>query len=421
MARKNAEALFKILQEDWAERGIDLDAVAAKAMQLKIETPSWAYANCGTRFGVVKDPAAPRDAYEKVADAAQVHKVTGITPAVAVHVLWDSVPDWSDLQRHAVGQGIRIGAINPNLFTEPQYKFGSICNSDRAIRRAAVDNMKACVDIGREVGSKVLSLWFADGTNYPGQADFRARRAWMDECLREVYVHMPSSMRMLIEYKLFEPAFYHTDIADWGIAYVLSKKLGERAQVLIDLGHHAHGTNIPWIVSTLITEKKLGGFHFNDRKYADDDLTTGCMNPYELFLIFHELVTGMGDPALGSDFAFMIDEMPVIKPRIESMIQSAVNLQEAYAKALLIDRARLTEAQERNKIIDAEEVIRAAWTADVKPVLEVARMRQGLDPDPLGAYRRGGYYGKILAERSQAAPAPAKKTVRAKPVAGRRR
>jgi L-rhamnose isomerase/sugar isomerase len=416
MARKNAEAMFRILSEEWAEKGGDLDAVAKKAMALRIETPSWAYANCGTRFGVVKDPAAPRDAYEKVADAAQVHQFTGITPAVAVHVLWDAVPDWSDLQRHAVESGIRIGAINPNLFTEPQYKFGSICAADRAVRRAAVDNMKQCVDIGRTVGSDVLSLWFADGTNYPGQGDFRARKGRMEECLREVYVHMPKTMRMLVEYKLFEPAFYHTDIADWGIAYILAKKLGDRAQVLIDLGHHAHGTNIPWIVSTLITEGKLGGFHFNDRKYADDDLTTGCMNPYELFLIFNELVAGMEDPALKTDFAFMIDEMPVIKPRIESMIQSAVNLQEAYAKALLVDRARLTEAQDRNRIIDAEEVIRSAWTADVKPILEVARMKAGLDPDPLGAFRKSGYYEKILKERSEAAKKPAK----AKPVSTRR-
>ena len=420
MARKNAEAMFRILQDEWAEKGIDLDDVAKKCMALRIETPSWAYANCGTRFGVVKDPAAPRDAYEKVADAAQVHKVTGITPAVAVHVLWDSVPDWTDLQRHAVGQGIRIGAINPNLFTEPQYKFGSICASDRAVRRAAVDNMKECVDIGKAVGSSVLSLWFADGTNYPGQGDFRARKARMEECLREVYVHMPPSMRMLVEYKLFEPAFYHTDIADWGIAYILAKKLGDRAQVLVDLGHHAHGTNIPWIVSTLITEGKLGGFHFNDRKYADDDLTTGCMNPYELFLIFNELVAGMDDPALKTDFAFMIDEMPVIKPRIESMIQSAVNLQEAYAKALLVDRAKLTEAQDRNRIIDAEEVIRDAWTADVKPILETARMRKGLDPDPLGAYRKSGYYEKTLKERSTPAPVK-KKAVRAKPMPTRLR
>jgi L-rhamnose isomerase/sugar isomerase len=409
MARKTTDARYELLREEWAERGNNLDDVARRAMALQIETPSWAYANCGTRFGVVKDPAAPRDAYEKVSDAAQVHKVTGITPAVAVHVLWDSVPDWSDLQRHAVGQGIRIGAINPNLFTEPQYKFGSICSSDPKIRRAAVDNMKACIDIGRQVGSKVLSLWFADGTNYPGQGDFRRRKGWMEQCLGEVYAHLPKSMRMLVEYKLFEPAFYHTDIADWGIAYILAKKLGERAQVLIDLGHHAHGTNIPWIVSTLITERKLGGFHFNDRKYADDDLTTGCMNPYELFLIFNELAAGMSDPSLGTDFAFMIDEMPVIKPRIESMIQSAVNLQEAYAKALLVDRAKLEVAQDANRIIDAEEVIRAAWTADVKPILEVARMKLGLDPDPLGAFRRSGYAEKILKERS-AAPAKARKS-----------
>ncbi|HEV3027761.1 MAG TPA: TIM barrel protein, partial [Planctomycetota bacterium] len=375
-----------------------------------IETPSWAYANCGTRFGVVKDPAAPRNAYEKVADAAQVHKWTGITPAVAVHVLWASVPDWADLQRHAIDQGIRIGAINPNLFTEPQYKYGSICSSDPQIRRAAVENLKASIDIGKTVGSNVLSLWFADGTNYPGQGDFRRRRRWMEDCLAEVYASLPRSMRMLIEYKLFEPAFYHTDIADWGIAHVLATKLGERAQVLVDLGHHAHGTNIPWIVSTLITEGKLGGFHFNDRKYADDDLTTGSMNPYELFLIFCELVAGMADPSLKTDFVFMIDEMPVIKPRIESMIQSAVNLQEAYAKALLVDRAALAEAQDANRIIDAEEVIRAAWTADVKPILEFARMKLGLPPDPLGAYRKSGYYGKILEERSAPAPAKPKKS-----------
>jgi len=404
MPRKNAEAQVRILKEEWEERGIDLDALARKAMALRIETPSWAYANCGTRFGVVKDPAAPRDAYEKVADAAQVHAFTGITPAVAVHVLWDTVPDWADLGRHAESLGIRIGAINPNLFTEPVYKFGSICNADPKVRRAAVDNMKNCVEVGKAVGSSVLSLWFADGTNYPGQGDFRRRKGWMEECLAEVYAAMPRSMRMLLEYKFFEPAFYHTDIADWGIAYVLSKKLGERAQVLIDLGHHAHATNIPWIVSTLITEEKLGGFHFNDRKYADDDLTTGCMNPYELFLIFNELVAGMEDPALKTDFAFMIDEMPVIKPRIESMIQSAVNLQEAYAKALLVDRKTLARAQSENRIIDAEEVIRAAWTADVKPILEVARLQKGLDPDPLAAFRKSGYYGKILQERSSDVP-----------------
>ncbi len=415
MSRKGIEAIFGAMAEEWGAKGIDLREIGRKAMALRIETPSWAYANCGTRFGVVKDPAAPRDAYEKVADAAQVHAFTGITPAVAVHVLWDRVPDWADLQRHAVSKGIRIGAINPNLFTEPQYKFGSICNADAKIRRAAVDNMKECVEIGKAVGSNVLSLWFADGTNYPGQGDFRRRKGWMEEALADVYAVLPKSMRMLIEYKFFEPAFYHTDIADWGIAHVLSRKLGERAQVLIDLGHHAHGTNIPWIVSTLITEGKLGGFHFNDRKYADDDLTTGCMNPYELFLIFNELVAGMEDPSLRTDFAFMIDEMPVIKPRIESMIQSAINLQEAYAKALLVDRARLAEAQDGNRIIDAEEVIRAAWTADVKPILAVARAGKGLDPDALGAFRKSGYYRKILEERSAVAgppKQPAKKKVR---------
>lgn len=395
MGRKGAEAMFRILKEDWAERGVDLEDVARKAMELRVETPSWAFANCGTRFGVVKDPAAPRTPYEKLSDAAQVHKFTGITPAVAVHVLWDAVPDWKDLSKHAQREGIRIGAINPNLFSEPQYKFGSICNADPKVRKQAVDNMKACVQIGKEVGSNVLSLWFADGTNYPGQGDFRRRKAWMESALAEVYAATPKSMRMIIEYKLFEPAFYHTDIADWGVAKLLADKLGERAKVLVDLGHHAHGTNIPWIVATLLDEKKLGGFHFNDRKYADDDLTTGSINPFELFLIFHELAEEIDGLAL------MIDEMPVIKPRIEAMIQSAVNLQETYAKALLVDRDALAEAQDANRIIDAEEILRAAWTADVKPILEVARVRAGLEPDPLRAYRESGYYARTLKERAE--------------------
>jgi L-rhamnose isomerase/sugar isomerase len=408
MASKNPRALLRLLEEEWGEKGIDLGAVARKAMALRLETPSWAYANCGTRFGIVRDPAAPRDAYEKVADAAQVHRVTGITPAVAIHVLWDRVPDWEDLARHAGSLGIRIGAVNPNLFTEPIYKFGSIANADPGVRRAAVDTLKNSIEIARTVRSNVLSLWFADGTNYPGQGDYRRRRGWMEECLAEVYASLPKSMRMLLEYKLFEPAFYHTDLADWGIAYLLARKLGERAQVLVDLGHHAPGTNIPWIVSTLITEDKLGGFHFNDRKYADDDLTTGAINPYELFLIFHELVSAPGEV---SELALMIDEMPVLKPRIESMIQSAVHLQEAYAKALLVDRARLARAQEENRIIDAEEAIRAAWTADVKPLLEVARMERGLDPDPLAAFRRSGYSAKIHKERAERPRTTVKRTV----------
>ncbi len=395
MKAKHAEAMFKIMEEQWGEKGVDLRAVAQKAMQLRVETPSWAYANCGTRFGVIKDPAAPRDAYDKVADAAQVHKFTGITPAVAVHVLWDRVPSWKDLQKHAQSLGIRIGAINPNLFTEEIYKYGSICNPDAGVRRAAVDNMKECVRIGKEVGSNLLSLWFADGTNYPGQGDIRRRRKWMFESLRDVYAAMPKTMRMLIEYKLFEPAFYQTDLADWGSALLQCQKLGPQAQVLVDLGHHAHGTNIPFIVATLLDEGRLGGFHFNDRKYADDDLTTGCINPFELYLIFNELIGGWSE-----SLAFMIDEMPAIKPRIESMIQSAQNIQETYVKALLVDRKGLEKAQNENRIIDAEQIVREAYLADVEPILAVARMEKGLDPNPLHAFRASGYKERILAERS---------------------
>jgi L-rhamnose isomerase/sugar isomerase len=395
MSKLHAEGMFKIMADQWAEKGIDLKQVAKKAMEIRIETPSWAYANCGTRFGIVKDPAAPRDAFEKVSDAAQVHKFTGITPAVAVHVLWDRVDDWRKLQHHAQAEGISIGAINPNLFTEEQYKFGSVCSADPKVRKAAVENMKECVEIGKAVGSNLLSLWFADGTNYPGQGDIRRRKHWMIECLSEVYKTMPKTMRMLVEYKLFEPAFYHTDVADWGAALVMCQHLGPQAQVLIDLGHHAHGTNIPNIVAQLIDEKRLGGFHFNDRKYADDDLTTGCINPFELYLIFNELVSGWSE-----SFAFMIDEMPVLKPRIESMIQSAQNLQEAYVKALLVDRKGLEAAQNENRLIDAEQIVRDAYLADVRPILEVARMQKGMEPDPLSAFRASGYRDRILAERS---------------------
>ena len=391
---------YAILGEKLAARGIDIDRVAADAMAFRCETPSWGYGNQGTRFGVVRDPAAPRDAFEKFEDAAQVHKVTGIAPTVAVHIPWDKVEDYGKLQRHAKSLGVGIGAVNPNVFEDEDYKYGSVCNSDLRVRRKAIAHLKECVSLGSGLGSTVLSLWFADGTNYPGQGEFAQRKRWLLEALTEVYTVMPRGMRMLIEYKLFEPAFYHTDLPDWGLAFLAASRLGQQAQVLVDLGHHAQGTNIEWIVGVLLDEGKLGGFHFNNRKYADDDLTTGCINPYELYLIFHELVSGAPKLRPGFEIAYMIDESPIIKPRIEAMIQSVTNIQEAYAKALLVDRRALRTAQAENRVMDAERAIRDAYTIDVTPILAKGRIAKKLDPDPLAAFRRSGYVEKTLKARA---------------------
>jgi L-rhamnose isomerase/sugar isomerase len=391
---------YSILGGKLAAKGIDIDRAAAQAMAFRCETPSWGYGNQGTRFGVVRDPAAPRDAFEKFADAAQVHRVTGIAPTVAVHIPWDKVADFTKLQKHAKSLGVAIGAVNPNVFQDEDYRFGSACNSDPRVRRKAVAHMKECVGIAKETGSTLLSLWFADGTSHPGQGDFARRKNWLLESLAEVYRAMPKGMRMLVEYKFFEPAFYHTDLPDWGLAYLAANRLGPQAQVLVDLGHHAQGTNIEWIIGVLLDEGKLGGFHFNNRKYADDDLTTGSINPYELFLIFHELVSGAAKVRPGCEIAYMIDESPILKPRIEAMIQSVMNIQEAYAKALIVDRQALRRAQDEHRIVDAERCLWEAFMTDVTPLLAKGRIAKGLDPDPLAAHRKSGYYEKIRKARA---------------------
>ena len=284
-------------------------------------------------------------------------------------------------------------------FQDQQYKLGSVCNPDAGIRRQAIDHMLECVGIMNATGSTDLSLWFADGTNFPGQANFRQRKQWMYTALQEVYQALSPDQRMLIEYKFFEPAFYHTDLADWGTAYLIASKLGEQAQVLIDLGHHPQGTNIEFIVSYLIDEGKLGGFHFNCRKYADDDLTVGSVNPQELFLIYHELVTAELDPNTETDIAYMIDQSHNLKPKVEASIQSVCNLQTAYARALIVDRDQLAEAQTEGQIIDAERVLQRAAETDVRPLLEQIRVEMNRDPDPLTAYRKSGYYKRICQTR----------------------
>ncbi len=391
---------YAILGEKLAERGIEIDAIKKAAMTLHVETPSWGYGNSGTRFKVFHEKGIPRDTFEKFEDAGVVHKLTGIAPSVAVHIPWDKVDDYTKLRNHAEAHGVAIGAVNPNLFQEYDYKHGSLAHVNREVRRRSIDHMKECVDIAVEVGSNLFTPWFADGTNYPGQGNFRKRRAWFDEGLAEVYHHMPNTMRMLVEYKFFEPAFYHTDVADWGVSYAICKKLGDRAQVLVDTGHHAQGTNIEWIVATLIYEGRMGGFHFNNRKYADDDLTVGSINPYEMFLIYNELVAAEQDPDVPKlDVAYMLDQSHIIKRKVEAAIQSVMSVQDGFTKAFLVERDKLEAAREVNDTLMAETTLQRAFNTDVSPILQTARVEAGLHPDPIAAYRESGYQEKIEAER----------------------
>lgn len=390
---------YRILTEKLEKQGIQVEVVKEHLKQQHIETPSWGYGNSGTRFGVFEQPGAARNATERIEDAATVHRFTGVSPTVALHIPWDKTDDWGALKQYAADVGIGIGAINPNVFQDQEYKLGSVCNPYADIRRLAIDHMLECVDIMQKTGSDLLSLWFADGTNFPGQANFRKRKQWMTEALSEVYDVLPDDTRMLIEYKFFEPAFYHTDLADWGTAYLMATKLGPKAQVLVDLGHHPQGTNIEFIVAYLIDEEKLGGFHFNCRKYADDDLTVGSINPQELFLIYNELVTAELDPETETDIAYMIDQSHNLKPKVEASIQSVCNLQKAYAKALLVDRDALAAAQDSADLIEAENILQNAYETDVNPLLEQVRLEMGRDPHPLTAYRKSGYYEKISKAR----------------------
>ena len=390
---------YDILANDLEKQGLNVDEIRNNLKKQHIETPSWGYGNSGTRFGVFHQEGAARNAAERLEDAATVHKYTGVSPTVALHIPWDQTDNWDGLQQYAAELGIGIGAINPNVFQDQIYKLGSVCNPDSSIRRTAIDHMLECVDIMNITGSQDLSLWFADGTNFPGQGDFRQRKHWMEEALKEICDALNDNQRMLIEYKFFEPGFYHTDLTDWGTAYVMAKKLGDKAQVLIDLGHHPLGINIEFIVAYLIDENKLGGFHFNCKKFADDDLTVGSINPQELFLIYNELVAAELDPEVETDIAYMIDQSHNLKPKVEASIQSVCNLQTAYAKALIVDRQSLAEAQATGEIIDAEQILQRAAETDVRPLLEQVRLEMNLDPNPLTAYRKSGYFEQISKAR----------------------
>jgi L-rhamnose isomerase/sugar isomerase len=371
---------------------VTAETVEARLRALQIETPSWGYGAAGTRFGAFPSPGLPRDIFEKVDDAAEVHRLTGAAGAVAMHFPWDAVADYGALREHLDARGLRAGAVNPNLFQEPEYKLGSVCHPDAAVRRKATDHLLECADIARALGSSAISIWLADGTNYAGQDDLLARRRRMVDCLRELAAAAPE-LELLIEYKLYEPAFYATDLADWGSALLACQKLGPSARVLVDLGHHAHGVNIEQIVALLAEEDRLGGFHFNDRRYGDDDLIVGSVNPFALFCIFVELARLERLPRLTIDQAF------VIEPPLEGMLVTVCNLQEAYAKALLVDREALAAAQQEGDVVGANAVLRAAYAEDVRPLCAKVRTDLGGAADPLGEYRRSGRAERAAEER----------------------
>ncbi len=375
---------------------------------LRVETPSWGYGNSGTRFKVFAQPGAARNIEEKIADAGMVNRLTGICPTVAIHIPWDRAGDWDDLKRWASASGIAIGAVNPNLFQDDEYRLGSLAHPSATVRGRAVDHVRECIEIASTVGSSIVSLWLADGTNYPGQDDLRSRRRRLLASLKQIYADLPRGMRLLVEYKFFEPGFYSTDLPDWGTAYAMCLELGPQAEVLVDTGHHAQGVNIEQIVAQLLDTNRLGGFHFNARKYADDDLIVGSTNPYELFLIFAELTSAEDDvdPAVAAcarRVAYMIDQSHNIEPKIEAMVQSVMNIQGAHAKALLVDRERLAGAQLRGDVLEANRVLSEANSTDVRPLLAAARKKLGIDPDPIAALRATGYVEKVSRERGSAA------------------
>ncbi|GEK20354.1 L-rhamnose isomerase [Cellulomonas xylanilytica] len=366
--------------------------------QQTIELPSWAFGNSGTRFKVFAQQGVPRDPYEKIADAAQVHRYTGVAPRVSLHIPWDLVDDYDDLARHAKEQGVTIGAINSNLFQDDDYMLGSLTHPSATVRKKAVAHHLQCIDVMRATGSTDLKLWLPDGLNYPGQDSLRARQDRLADSLAEIYAALDPNHRLILEYKFFEPAFYAMDIPDWGTSLLHCLALGDRAMVVLDTGHHAPGTNIEFIVAQLLRAGRLGAFDFNSRFYADDDLMVGSADPFQLFRIMHEIVQS-GALAPDSGVNFMLDQCHNIEPKIPGQIRSVMNVQEATAKALLVDADALLEAQTSGDVLGANGLVMDAYNTDVRPLLAELRESQGLDRDPIGAYKASGYAEKIVAER----------------------
>jgi len=367
-----------------------------------IELPSWGFANTGTRFGKFIQDSAATTTEEKLDDAGQVHLFTACCPSVATHVLWDfpeGLKSTAAVMASAKKAGVRLGAINPNVFQDQIYKNGSFGNPDPKIRKAALDHILESVEIGKQTGSQDVSLWFADGSSFPGTASIRQRKKWFTECLQETHAHLSAQQRMLVEYKPFEPYSYHMDLGDWGMALILSRHAGPQAKVLVDTGHHYQAQNIEQIVAWLLSEDMLGGFHFNDRRYADDDLTLGSIDPYQVFRIFNEIICFEWETGKRADIAYMIDQSHNLKNKIEEMIQTAVTAQELYAKAVLVDHEKLADYQMKGELIDAEECLKAAFGSDVRPAIREWRKGKGLAEEPLQAFRASGYTARVERER----------------------
>jgi L-rhamnose isomerase / sugar isomerase len=382
-----------------------LAELAWKALdKLQIELPSWGFANTGTRFGKFIQAGAATNIAEKFSDAAQVHAVTGACPTLALHVQWDlprGLNDVGEVEKLSKRYGIRAGSINPNIFQNQEYKYGSLGNPDAAIRRMAIDHILDCVAVADALNSRDVSPWFADGSNYPGTQNMRKRIKFFEQGLREIHDALKPGQRLLVEYKPFEPAFYHTDIADWGMAYVLAKHAGPQTRVLVDTGHHYQAQNIEQIVAWLLHHGMIGGFHFNDRRYADDDLTLGSIDPYQVFRIFHEIRMFEWENGATADIAYMVDQSHNLKGKIEAMIQTVCTAQELYARAALVDHERLARLQQECALVDAEETLRQSFWVDVRPVVQEWRAAKGLPGDPLEAYRGSGYAERIVGERRE--------------------
>src|SRR3954447_11732478 len=379
-----------------------VEKVFAALETFRIELPSWGFANTGTRFGKFIQPAAATTTEEKFSDAGQVHLLTGVCPTVALHVLWDcprGVESTDEVKQFAGRYGVAAGSINPNLFQDQEYKYGSFGNPDESVRRRAMQHTLDSIEIAKRLHSSDISFWFADGSNYPGTANIRQRKQWFAEGLKEAHRRLSPDQRMLVEYKPFEPAFYHTDIADWGMALLLSRAAGPQAKVLVDTGHHYAAQNIEQIVAWLLSENMLGGFHFNDRRYADDDLTLGSIDPYQVFRIFHEIAFYEWETGTRADIAYTIDQSHNLKGKMEAMIQTVTVAQQLFAKAALVEHGQLAEGQQRSDLVAAESLLQDAFATDVRPIIREWRVSKGLPEDPMEAFRQSGYLERITAER----------------------
>ncbi|MEG1473905.1 MAG: TIM barrel protein [Christensenella sp.] len=392
---------FKETASRLTDKGINVKEVISALKAQVIELPSWAVGNSGTRYGTFREEGSARTIWDKIDDCAEIQRVLGICPIMASHVAWDvtETGEYTPVRTYAEERGLAIGTVHPDVFSKQEYIYGSICSPIESVREYTKQHFRDCVRVAREMGSKKIGMWVADGTNYPGQDDLRERRHRLYDGLRVLYDEMDEDMKLVIEYKPFEPFFYTTDIADWGTSMLMCRKLGERAKVLVDLGHHLPGVNIEQIIATLLDEDLLGGFHMNNRRYADDDLITGTVNPMDLFLIYNEIVSAER-AGIKTDITYMLDQSHNIEPSIDGIIYSVMNAQTAYARALIIDRAALLTAQKGYDVVGANKLVMDAFNTDVQPIIEQARLEMGLsDADPLNNYRNSGYANKIKNER----------------------